>query len=154
MADNSTLPANGDVIAADDINGVKYQRMKVNFGADGVAIDVSSSSPLPIAAAPAINNFGQALAVTTGATATLANIASSTAGYQIKGFIAHGTGDGYFSLQVASVTLLSGRTRSTLPTLVISLANGVNVPTGSVVTLKVTNESGSTADYEATLLGA
>jgi hypothetical protein len=50
MADNTTLPGTGDVIATDDIAGVKYQRVKVGFGADGVATDVSSTDPLPTAA--------------------------------------------------------------------------------------------------------
>lgn len=47
MADNSTLPATGDVIATDDIAGVKHQRVKVEYGADGSATDVSSTTPLP-----------------------------------------------------------------------------------------------------------
>lgn len=37
MADNTTLPGAGDVIAADEVAGVKYQRVKVTTGADGVA---------------------------------------------------------------------------------------------------------------------
>lgn len=51
MADNTTLDpgAGGDTIATDDIGpGVKYQRVKVNFGADGSATDVSSAAPLPV----------------------------------------------------------------------------------------------------------
>jgi hypothetical protein len=50
MADNITLNpgAAGDVVAADDIGGVKHQRVKVEFGADGSATDVSSANPLPI----------------------------------------------------------------------------------------------------------
>lgn len=52
MADNTQLPvptSSGDVIAADDIAGVKYQRVKVTIGADGVdGGDVSSSNPLPV----------------------------------------------------------------------------------------------------------
>ena len=114
----------------------------------------SNQTALPVVASVASNNWGQSLALTAGATGTLASIASSVAGYQIKGFVAHGTGDGYFVLQVASVTVLSGRIRSTLPTLPLVLPNGIAVATGSLVTLKVTNESGSTADYEATLLGS
>jgi hypothetical protein len=49
MADNTTLNAGtgGDVIASDDIAGVKHQRVKVEYGADGSATDVSNSSPLP-----------------------------------------------------------------------------------------------------------
>lgn len=47
MADNSTLPATGDVIATDDIGGVKWQRVKVAFGADGSATEASATTPLP-----------------------------------------------------------------------------------------------------------
>lgn len=53
MADNTTLNAGagGDVIAADDIGGVKFQRMKLIHGADGVnAGDVSETNPLPVIA--------------------------------------------------------------------------------------------------------
>ena len=50
MADNTTLNAGtgGDVIATDDIGGVKYQRVKVTFGADGSSSDVQLSNPLPV----------------------------------------------------------------------------------------------------------
>lgn len=52
MADNTTLPVpttSGDVIAADDIGGVKFQRVKVTLGADGANDrDVSSANPIPI----------------------------------------------------------------------------------------------------------
>lgn len=50
MADNTVLNAGsgGDTIATDDIGGVKYQRVKVAFGADGSASDVSSAAPLPV----------------------------------------------------------------------------------------------------------
>lgn len=39
MADNTTLPGTGDVIATDDIGGVKWQRVKPAIGADGTAVD-------------------------------------------------------------------------------------------------------------------
>lgn len=41
MADNTTLNAGtgGDVIASDDIAGVKYQRVKIALGGDGAAVD-------------------------------------------------------------------------------------------------------------------
>lgn len=51
MADNTTLNAGtgGDVIGSDDIAGVKYQRVKLIHGADGVnAGDVASGNPLPV----------------------------------------------------------------------------------------------------------
>jgi hypothetical protein len=50
VADNTTLNAGsgGDTIASDDIAGVKHQRVKVQFGADGSATDVSAGAPLPV----------------------------------------------------------------------------------------------------------
>lgn len=47
MADNSTQQGN-DTIASDDIGGVKYQRVKNTFGADGVATDVARGAPMPV----------------------------------------------------------------------------------------------------------
>lgn len=157
MSDNTQLNpgTGGDIVATDDVGGVKYQRVKVNFGVDGIATDVSAVNPLPVAilVSQAANLWSQALAVTAGATATLVSVLVNSAGYQVKGFIAHGTGDGYFYVQINSATVLSGRTRATMPTLVITLPNGVAVASGQTVSLTVKNESGSTADYEATLLG-
>ena len=51
MADNTTLNpgTGGDVIASDDIGGVKYQRIKPAWGADGSAVDTSAANPLPTA---------------------------------------------------------------------------------------------------------
>lgn len=51
MADNVQLTAGagGDVAAADDIAGVKYQRIKLIHGADGSNDgDVASANPLPV----------------------------------------------------------------------------------------------------------
>lgn len=51
MADNTTLNtgSGGDVIATDDIAGVKYQRVKITLGADGVNDgDVASANALPV----------------------------------------------------------------------------------------------------------
>lgn len=49
--DNTQLnpAAGGDIIAADEINGVKVQRVKIQVGADGVAQDVSDLNPIPTA---------------------------------------------------------------------------------------------------------
>ena len=50
MADNTTLNTGtgGDVIATDDIGGVKHQRVKVEYGEDGSASDVSPTNALPV----------------------------------------------------------------------------------------------------------
>ena len=50
MADNvGYTPGSGAIVAADDISGVLYQRIKPVVGVDGVAVDVSSTSPMPVA---------------------------------------------------------------------------------------------------------
>ncbi len=54
MPDNTTLNAGsgGDTISTDDLGaGVKVQRVKVQFGADGSATDASPANPLPVGAA-------------------------------------------------------------------------------------------------------
>jgi len=50
MADNTTVNAmsGGDVIATDDVGGVKYQRVKTTYGSDGTATDVDASHGLPV----------------------------------------------------------------------------------------------------------
>lgn len=51
MADNTTLNAGsgGDVIATDDIGGVKHQQVKIEWGTDGTATPVASgASAIPI----------------------------------------------------------------------------------------------------------
>lgn len=50
MADNTTLATmtGGDVIATDDIAGVKYQRVKVGAGSDGSYADADATHPIPV----------------------------------------------------------------------------------------------------------
>jgi hypothetical protein len=50
MADNTVVNAGsgGDTIATDEIAGVKHQRVKIQYGVDGSATDVSDTNPLPI----------------------------------------------------------------------------------------------------------
>lgn len=51
MADNTQLNTGtgGDVISTDDLGSVKVQRVKVQYGTDGSATDVSGTNPLPVA---------------------------------------------------------------------------------------------------------
>lgn len=75
MADNSVLPATGDVIAADDIGGVKFQRMKLAHGVDGVNDgDVAKTNPLPVAQIAAVTaTVSQTAQTITPATLLAAN---------------------------------------------------------------------------------
>jgi hypothetical protein len=53
MADNTTLPGTGDVIATDDIGGIKFQRVKPAWGPDGTATDTDKvGNELPVQDAP------------------------------------------------------------------------------------------------------
>lgn len=49
MADNvGYTPGSGASIAADDVGGVLYQRVKLAVGVDGTATDVSGDNPMPV----------------------------------------------------------------------------------------------------------
>lgn len=49
MADNvNVTPGTGATVAADDVGGVLFQRVKVTHGVDGVATDASATNPLPV----------------------------------------------------------------------------------------------------------
>ena len=62
MADNvGYTPGSGATVAADDIGGVLYQRVKPVAGVDGVAVDVSDDAPLPVADKNSGNLLGRIL---------------------------------------------------------------------------------------------
>jgi len=49
MADNvGYTPGSGALVAADEIDGVLFQRMKLTHGVDGTAVDASDDAPLPV----------------------------------------------------------------------------------------------------------
>ena len=50
MTDNiGYTPGSGATVAADEIGGVLFQRVKLTHGADGTATDASAANPLPMA---------------------------------------------------------------------------------------------------------
>ncbi len=50
MADNMQVtPGTGATVAADDVGGALYQRVKIATGGDGAASDVSTANPMPVA---------------------------------------------------------------------------------------------------------
>lgn len=81
MADNANL-TEGDgtlVSGADDIGGVKFQRIKVIHGADGVNDgDVSSSNPLPVDGSGVTQPVSGTVSVTGVATAANQSTANSS----------------------------------------------------------------------------
>jgi hypothetical protein len=55
LADNVTLNSGsgGAVLATDDVSSVHYQRVKLDYGGDGVAAPVTTATPLPVGDVPA-----------------------------------------------------------------------------------------------------
>lgn len=86
MADNTVLNAGtgGDTISTDDIAGVKVQRVKVQYGVDGAATDVSDTNPMPVDdAGGSLTVDNAALSVTGGgveASALRVTLASDSTG--------------------------------------------------------------------------
>lgn len=122
--------------------------------ADQLRIDYDVLPGDPIYDTAANDSYGATSGLADNGTAVLVNIPSSPANYRITGWSATGNADGYFFVQIAGSTVLSGRTSWGQPSVHAILPNPIDVTTGSTVALKVTNISGNTANFEATLLGA
>lgn len=62
MADNFVANAGsgGSTFAADDISSVLHPRVKVEWGADGAAVDTSVAAPMPVVAFGESNQLGVA----------------------------------------------------------------------------------------------
>lgn len=100
MADNTTLNpgSGGDVIASDDIAGVKYQRVKVSVGADGAAADNAATAPLHVRLSDGSASVDTLPVSNAGTFATQINGAALTALQLIDNIVlaedaAHQTGD-------------------------------------------------------------
>jgi hypothetical protein len=49
MSDNvGYTPGSGALVAADEIDGILFQRVKMTHGTDGTAVDASAEAPLPV----------------------------------------------------------------------------------------------------------
>lgn len=139
MADNTTLNTGtgGDVIATDDISGVKYQRVKIVLGADGVnGGDVSSSNAMPVS-----DNGGS---ITVDGSVTVSGTVTANAG----------TGTLNVSVQNASIPVTGTFYQATQP---ISGTVTANAGTGTMnvsvqnASIPVTDNAGSlTVDNNGT----
>jgi hypothetical protein len=82
MSDNTILPLgteDGDTYASDDISSVKYQRVKITLGADGVNDgDVSSTNKMPVTASSLPLPSGAATESTLGNVLTTSDFDTKT----------------------------------------------------------------------------
>ena len=142
MADNVTLNAGtgGAVIAADDIGpGVWHQRVKIQYGADGSATDVSDTNPLPIDDAGGSLTVDGTVTANLSATdnAVLDAIAASVAGTLTVGSHAV-TNAGTFATQVDGAALTALQLIDNIVSVADSAAG--STPTG-VAPLAVRDDS-------------
>jgi len=181
VVDNTILStgSGGDTIATDDIAGIKFQRVKLVEGADGVNDgDISSANPLPveqIGATPAgANNIGDVDVLTVPSPLSTAGGGTEAAALRVTiandstGLVSVDDNAGSITVDQATATNLKAEVvgptadNSANPTAKLSVLSGVAnaaAPTrteGNVVPLRM-NLAGDVAvtlDSEAVVLGA
>jgi hypothetical protein len=115
MADNiGYTPGAGATVAADEIGGVLFQRVKLNTGADGTAADVSPANPLPTNPTGELVEALQALRMAT-------NSLAKSIGYALPNLqgqpITEARQATAANLQVTVGAIAGGQTLATLTTL-------------------------------------
>jgi hypothetical protein len=115
MADNVNItPGSGATVAADDIGGVLYQRVKVSHGADGSATDTSVSNPLPIAAYGELVEAIEAMRMAVNTlTRTIGLVTVDPATGRLRAEVVQATA----ASLLATVSIASSQTLTTLTTL-------------------------------------
>lgn len=141
MADNvGYTPGSGALVAADEIGGILYQRVKPAFGVDGTATDVSSTDPLPVTLLASGAVIGHVI-LDSGTLTSITNAVSVTGTFW----------QATQPVSLASVPLPSGAaTEATLSTL-----NGkvTAVNTGAVVVSSSALPSGAATSAKQPALG-
>lgn len=132
MVDNvGYTPGTGATIAADDVGGVLYQRVKPAFGVDNSAVDVSASNPLPVTGSMSI----------TGSVAVTGTFWQAT--QPVSGTVTANAGTGTFAVSAASLPLPTGAaTETTLSGLSAKFgALGQTTMAGSAPVVIASNQS-------------
>jgi hypothetical protein len=115
MADNVNItPGSGATVAADDVGGALYQRIKVAHGADGSATDTSVSNPLPIAAYGELVEAIEAMRMAVNTlTRTIGLVTVDPATGRLRAEVVQASA----SLLLATVSIATNQTLTTLSTL-------------------------------------
>lgn len=145
MADNVTFQSgtlatvpDGSIVAADTIAGVLHQRVKIEFGVDGTATDVSATNPLPVTlstgGADEIATNQVSVATTVGGTL----IVAARAGRQDVTITNHGTTD---------VFLGNTGVATTTGMLLVGIKGGAITISGSAAIFGIVSASTQTVSY-------
>jgi hypothetical protein len=115
MSDNVNItPGSGATVAADDVGGALYQRIKVAHGADGSATDTSVSDPLPIAAYGELVEAIEAMRMAVNTlTRTIGLLTVDPATGRLRAEVVQATA----ASLLATVSIASNQTLTTLTTL-------------------------------------
>lgn len=131
-------------LAADEIGGVKYLRVKMNYGANNTATEVTSDAPLPVDIGQATVNINVSsgnlnVSLTSGLMAILSGQISVSSGRvsvlsgNINAVINSGNVDAYITSGNVVATINSGTVRSILTSGEVHVMSGVvNVSSGLV----------------------
>lgn len=149
MVDNITVTpgATGVPVAADDVGGILWQRVKLGFGADGSATDVQTTSGLPIQSTD-IGNVADAVYSGSGNMSLIAGIkkliAQFNAGFTMSGSVAmadaegiKGQFGGITSNPSQTFTRLANTTAYTAGKLVANNATAGSVAYGAIAVSRV-----------------
>ena len=114
MADNvGYTPGAGATVAADEIGGILFQRVKPSVGVDGTAVDVSANNPMPAQVTGEMLEAIEALRMAVQSLNRTAAMMTVDAGYRIRTVLdsnSAGVGIGTVS-SVTSVTTVSELSR-------------------------------------------
>ena len=115
MADNVNItPGSGATVAADDVGGALYQRIKVAHGADGSATDTSEAAPLPVAAYGELIEAIEAMRTAINSlTRTVGLLTVDPATGRLRAEVVQASA----SLLLATVSIATNQTLTTLSTL-------------------------------------
>src|ERR1700742_2403902 len=153
MADNvNVTPGTGAVVAADDVGGALYQRVKPAFGPDGTALDVQDidTNRLPVGGASVGNPSDSAWVSGNGSMiAILKNMASKlAAGISITSGLSLGNAEGVkgqfgaiTANPSASFTRPSGTTAYTSGQMIANNATAASVDYGTISAARVSSGS-------------
>jgi len=114
MADNvGYTPGAGATVAADEIGGILFQRVKPSVGVDGTAVDVSADNPMPAQVTGEMLEAIEALRMAVQSLNRTAAMMTVDAGYRIRTVLdsnSSGVGIGTVS-SVTAVTTVSELSR-------------------------------------------
>ena len=135
-----------------NVSGEKVQLEQLGYEngtGDYQAVDLAH--PLPVGQL-ARNTHGTAAAVGVGSTATVVTFVADSV-FKLRGFSGTGEADGLWRLKYNGTTVYADRTHITRQAALLILPSPDAGAANQTVTVEVTNNGTSVADFECTLLG-